>query len=96
MPEAEHRPITPAEREPELVLHDVIDGKISPAAARDDYGVMLMPETDSEPPRIDEPATYTLRQQRSAERPGPPAIIDRGEGFEKMLRGEFKPWTRSA
>ena len=29
----------PLEREPELVLRDVIEGKVSPAAARDDYGV---------------------------------------------------------
>ena len=31
----------PLEREPELVLRDVIDGKVSAAAARDDYGVVL-------------------------------------------------------
>jgi hypothetical protein len=24
------------------------------------------------------------------------SMIDRGAGFEKMLRGEVKPWTRTA
>jgi hypothetical protein len=23
------------------------------------------------------------------------AMIDRGDGFEKMIRGEVKPWTRT-
>ena len=32
----------PLEREPELVQRDVIEGKVSPAAARDDYGVVLI------------------------------------------------------
>ena len=31
----------PLERELELVLRDVIEGKVSLAAARDDYGVVL-------------------------------------------------------
>ena len=31
----------PLEREPELVLRDVVEGKVSPDAARDEYGVVL-------------------------------------------------------
>ena len=32
----------PLEREPDLVARDVIEGKVSAAAARDDYGVVLV------------------------------------------------------
>ena len=53
----------PLEREPDLVLRDVIDGKVSPAAARDDYGVVLAPATTAKPSSVDEPATMTLREQ---------------------------------
>ena len=31
----------PLDREPELVLLDVMQGKISPEAARNDYGVVI-------------------------------------------------------
>jgi hypothetical protein len=31
-----------------------------------------------------------LREQRKAA----PAMIDRGAGFDKMLRGDVKPWVR--
>jgi hypothetical protein len=33
-----------------------------------------------------------LQAQRGGARPA----IDRGDGYEKMLRGEVKPWQRSA
>jgi N-methylhydantoinase B len=33
----------PMERDPALVLRDVADGFISPAAARDEYGVAITP-----------------------------------------------------
>jgi N-methylhydantoinase B len=86
----------PLEREPDLVLRDVIDGKVSAAAARDDYGVVLRQDGDGVSLIVDEHATKDLRGQRAAERRGDRAIIDRGDGFEKMLNGEFKPWQRSA
>jgi N-methylhydantoinase B len=84
------------EREPDLVLRDVIDGKVSVAAARDDYGVILRQSGDDGSSIIDEQATKDLREKRAAKRRGDRAIIDRGDGFEKMLNGEFKPWQRSA
>jgi N-methylhydantoinase B len=77
------------------VLRDVIDGKVSAAAALEDYGVVLRADNDADAPSVDEAATKQLRDKRRAGQ-GSPAIIDRGEGFEKMLRGEFKPWVRSA
>jgi N-methylhydantoinase B len=86
----------PLEREPDLVLRDVIDGKVSAAAARDDYGVILRRGGDAGSSIIDEQATKVFREKRAAERRGDRVIIDRGDGFEKMLNGEFKPWQRSA
>ena len=78
------------------MLRDVVDGKVSAAAARDDYGVALETGVDVEAPRVDEVATNQLRERLRAARPDRPAIIDRGDGYEKMLHGEFKPWKRSA
>jgi N-methylhydantoinase B len=86
----------PLEREADLVLRDVIDGKVSATAARDDYGVVIVPGADADSTSIDEQATQALREREQGARRSIPPIIDRGEGFEKMLRGEFKPWTRSA
>jgi N-methylhydantoinase B len=83
-------------RETDLVLRDVVDGKVSAAAARDDYGVVLKPGAGGEPPSVDETATHQLRDRLRAARPAGSAIIDRGDGYEKMLHGEFKPWKRSA
>jgi N-methylhydantoinase B len=86
----------PLEREADLVLRDVIDGKVSATAARDDYGVVIVSGADADSASIDEQATKELRERVHGARRSTPPIIDRGEGFEKMLRGEFKPWTRSA
>jgi N-methylhydantoinase B len=86
----------PLDREPDLVLGDVINGSVSLGAASEGYGVVLIAGTDGAPPTIDEAATTALRQKLRSGRLATPAIIDRGEGFEKMLRGEFKPWIRSA
>jgi N-methylhydantoinase B len=86
----------PLEREPELVQRDVIDGKVSRSSAHEDYGVALAPEPGANSFLIDEQATTALRAKLKAERRGARPIIDRGEGYEKMLRGEFVPWTRSA
>ena len=47
----------PLRRDPERVLADVRDGKVTPAAARRDYGVAVL----GQPWRIDHEATATLR-----------------------------------
>ena len=86
----------PLEREPEWVERDVIEGKVSLAAAREDYGVVLAPAAGIAAFSIDAEATQTLRKKLKAARTSEPPMIDRGAGFEKMLRGEVKPWTRSA
>jgi len=45
---------------------------------------------------LDEPATLALRAKLQAGRSKDRPIIDRGEGYEKMVRGEVVPWTRTA
>jgi N-methylhydantoinase B len=83
----------PLEREPERVACDVVDGKVSLAAAREQYGVALLADEDGF--RTDAAATKALRRELRARRSEPLPMIDRGPGHEKMLRGEFKPWKRS-
>lgn len=53
----------PLNRDPELVLGDVLDGYVTLQGARDDYGVVIDPETRS----IDYQTTEKLRQQRRAQ-----------------------------
>ena len=81
----------PLARAPERVLRDVTQRKVSPQAARDAYGVVLAAheadgETDS---AIDAALTATLRAALRAQRTEPLPLIDRGPGYERMLRGEF-------
>jgi N-methylhydantoinase B len=60
----------PFAREPERVRRDVLEGFVTVSGARDDYGVVLDPETY----RLDEQET---RRLRSATRP-PGELFDRG------------------
>jgi N-methylhydantoinase B len=84
----------PLEREPDLVLRDVIEGKVSLEAARDDYGVALKGTDGVDMLAVHESATATRRQELKTARKNAPPMIDRGTGFEKMIRGEAKPWVR--
>ena len=52
----------PLDRDPELVLGDVLDGYVTLHGARDDYGVVI----DSNSLTIDYQATRSLREQRRA------------------------------
>ena len=61
----------PLDREPDRVLRDVIEGKVSPAAARDDYGVALVEHAGSFD--IDAVATAALRETMKAARLHPPS-----------------------
>jgi len=78
------------------VERDVIEGKVSPAAARDDYGVVLKAGAGDNAFAVDAQETISLRAKLKSARTSKLSMIDRGEGFEKMIRGEVKPWTRSA
>jgi N-methylhydantoinase B len=84
----------PLRREGELVLRDVIEGRVSPESARDDYGVVFESRGDSGGLRIDVVTTEKRRSEMGKARKQPPTMIDRGEGFEKMLRGEHRPRMR--
>ena len=81
----------PLARAPERVLRDVVQRKVSVQAARDAYGVVLAArEADGEMEyAIDAAATAALRAALRAQRTAPLPLIDRGPGYEKMLRGEF-------
>jgi N-methylhydantoinase B len=74
----------PLDREPERVLEDVRRGFVSPAMAREEYGVVL--DGDA----IDEAATRALRAGRAGRR--------RNEGFGfNAARVEFEQiWTRAS
>ena len=84
----------PLEREPDLVQRDVLEGKVSLGAARDDYGVALRAAHGKDPLVVDEATTAARRAELKAARTSAPPMIDRGTGFEKMIRGEVKPWAR--
>ena len=53
----------PLDRDPELVLGDFMDGYVTLHGARDDYGVVINPNS----PAIDYKATQNLREQRRAQ-----------------------------
>jgi N-methylhydantoinase B len=68
----------PLEREPELIVRDVIEGKISVEAAFTDYGAVVLGDGEFGLYRIDEAATQTRRAALKAARRGPLPVIDRG------------------
>jgi N-methylhydantoinase B len=82
------------ERETELILRDVVEGRVSIASAGADYGVVFEKDSTAEQPRIDQAATAQRRGDLRKARKGALPMIDRGEGYEKMLRGEHLPRTR--
>jgi N-methylhydantoinase B len=84
----------PLLRELDLVLRDVIEGRVSPASAATDYGVVFGKVDTTGQPVIDEAATTQRRAEMAKARNSAPAMIDRGEGYEKMLRGEHRPRMR--
>jgi N-methylhydantoinase B len=67
----------PLERELESVLQDVMEGRVSVAAAQVDYGVVLVEENEGLW-QIDNVATGHRRSALKAARLGPLAMIDRG------------------
>jgi N-methylhydantoinase B len=83
----------PLTRELPRVLQDVTEGRVSRAAAARDYGVVFTAESSADAPIIDEAATAARRDEIRATRPAA-VMIDRGEGYEKMLRGEHLPRMR--
>ena len=74
----------PYERDPDLVVRDVLWGKVSPEAARTDYGVAVTGSVDTDDLAYDESATAALRD---AARDQQEAFFDRGPGYEKLSGG---------
>jgi N-methylhydantoinase B len=67
---------------------------VSLASAEADYGVVFKGTGTGGEPVIDEAATKQRRAELAKVRNNPPPMIDRGEGYEKMLRGEHRPRMR--
>src|ERR1700687_4823535 len=84
----------PLQRELELVLRDVVEGRVSLASAETDYGAVFKDTGPADQPVIDEAATRQRRAAKAKSQITPPPMIDRGEGYEKMLRGEHQPRMR--
>ncbi|MCW2724691.1 MAG: hydantoinase B/oxoprolinase family protein [Frankiales bacterium] len=75
----------PLDRKVESVVRDVVWGKVSFEAARDDYGVLL--SGPQEEPDLDAAATEELRARLRAERPEMP-FFDRGPGYALLSGGK--------
>ena len=73
----------PLLREPDRVLLDVIQGKVSHDAARADYGVVLDGDSSAWGLCVNAEATAALRKQLAADRRGPLPTIDRGPGLDE-------------
>src|SRR5260370_8818483 len=82
----------PLQRELELGLRDVVEGRVSLAAAEGDYGVLF--KGSAEAPVIDEAATKRRRAEMAKGQNSPLPMIAPGEGFKNMLRGEHRPRLR--
>src|SRR5260370_11101186 len=84
----------PLQRELELILRDVVEGRVSVASAETDYGVVFGDAGVADQYVIDEAATRLRRAELGKLQISPLPMIDRGEGYEKMLRGEHRPRMR--
>ncbi|MFI1584399.1 hydantoinase B/oxoprolinase family protein [Embleya sp. NPDC020630] len=76
----------PLNRKTESVLRDVQWGKVSRAAAADDYGVVLTGEGDEL--AVDEAATEALRESIRTARPEVEPFFDRGPGYALLSGGQ--------
>ncbi|HEX5861665.1 MAG TPA: hydantoinase B/oxoprolinase family protein, partial [Nocardioides sp.] len=74
----------PLERDPALVVRDVVWRKVSPEAARSEYAVVLTGSVDTDDLSYDDDATAALR----ASRPRDDApFFDRGPGYARLSGG---------
>ena len=74
----------PLERDPALVVRDVVWRKVSPEAALADYGVVLTGSLDDDSLSYDDAATAAER----ASRPAPTDVFfDRGPGYARLSGG---------
>jgi N-methylhydantoinase B len=73
----------PLERPYDEVVRDVLWGKVSRGAARDDYGVVVAGDGD---PVVDRDASDRLRTAMREDRPAQP-FFDRGPGYARLAGG---------
>src|SRR5215203_3767532 len=74
----------PLDRDPALVVRDVVWQKVSPEAALGDYGVVLTGSLDDDSLSYDEAATTAERGARPAPSE---AFFDRGPGYARLADG---------
>ncbi len=74
----------PLDRDPELVVRDVVWRKVSPEAALADYGVVLTGSLDDDSLGFDADATEAERAGRPATSE---AFFDRGPGYARLADG---------
>jgi N-methylhydantoinase B len=74
----------PLERPYDEVVRDVLWGKVSRAAARDDYGVVVDGPEDA--PVVDVSASDELRAASRSDR-GEQPFFDRGPGYARLSGG---------
>ena len=78
----------PLARDPELVVRDVVWGKVSAGAALRDYGVVLTGSTDAGDLGFDPAATSAERSSRAAWSREDDAFFDRGPGYARLSGGD--------
>jgi N-methylhydantoinase B len=79
----------PLEREPDLVVRDVVWRKVSPDAALTDYGVVLTGSLESDDLGYDADATTAERDRRGLDRTDrrETPFFDRGPGYARLADG---------
>jgi N-methylhydantoinase B len=76
----------PLQRDPELVVRDVVWRKVSPDAASSDYGVVLTGSLENDTLAYDTAGTCALRAELVEARPVE-AFFDRGPGYARLSGG---------
>jgi N-methylhydantoinase B len=76
----------PLDRDPALVVRDVLWEKVSPAAAEADYGVVLTGSVAAGDLGFDLTATQARREGQRRDRPTAP-FFDRGPGYARLSGG---------
>ncbi|MGN6129884.1 MAG: hydantoinase B/oxoprolinase family protein, partial [Nocardioidaceae bacterium] len=77
----------PLERDPALVVRDVVWRKVSPAAALEEYGVVLTGSLEDDTLGYDADATVRTRAEAAASRPEQ-AFFHRGPGYRRLSGGQ--------
>ncbi len=85
----------PLDRDPEMVVRDIMWHKITTGSALADYGVVLTGSRETDDLGYDADATSAERDRRRAAR-GDEPFFDRGDGYERLSGGQTSAdvdWT---